>query len=188
MKYLKTLPVILALLVLPVLSACSSEPEPRYAIVETSLGSFKIELFNQDAPNTVRNFVDLAESGFYDDIIFHRIIQSFMVQTGDPNGNGTGGPGYTIDDELPVKRSYDPGIVAMANRGAPNTGGSQFFICTGTQALSLNQNPSYTQFGKVVEGMDVVQAIAAVPVTHTATGELSKPIDPPYIIGITITA
>lgn len=187
MKYLKNLLIILPLTALLVVTGCNNAPEQRYAVIETNLGSFKIEFFTEDAPNTVRNFIDLAESGFYDGIVFHRIIQSFMVQTGDPNGNGTGGPGYTFDDELPVKRSYDPGIVAMANRG-PNTNGSQFFICTGAQALSLNQNPNYTQFARVVEGMEVVQSIAAVPVGLSPTGELSKPIDPPYMISVTITS
>ena len=160
------------------------------AVVETSLGTFKIELFNTDAPKTVANFVTLSNKGFYNQtatnkVIFHRIIQNFMIQTGDPTGTGSGGPGYTFPDELPVKRSYDVGIVAMANAG-PNTNGSQFFICTGAQAKGLDSVPNYTQFGKVVDGMDVVQKIAAVPVTVSAQGELSKPVNPPYIIKITI--
>jgi cyclophilin family peptidyl-prolyl cis-trans isomerase len=108
-----------------------------------------------------------------------------MVQTGDPNGTGAGGPGYTFADELPVKRSYDPGIVAMANRG-PNTNGSQFFICTGPIAKNLDQNPVYTQFGRISEGMDVVDKIEAVTVVNNGTGEISKPVNPPYIIKITI--
>jgi cyclophilin family peptidyl-prolyl cis-trans isomerase len=162
------------------------------AVVETSLGTFKIELFNADAPKTVANFISLSNKGFYDQsatnkVIFHRIIKDFMVQTGDPTGTGTGNPGYKFDDELPVKRSYDIGIVAMANSG-PNTNGSQFFICTGAQAKGLDQVPNYTQFGKVTDGMDVVLKIAAVPVTLSAQGELSKPVNPPYIIKITIQA
>ncbi len=161
-----------------------------YALFETSLGNFKVELFKADAPKTVENFIKLTNQGYYNQsatnkVIFHRIIKEFMVQTGDPTGTGGGGPGYKFNDELPVKRSYDPGIVAMANAG-PNTNGSQFFICTGAQARNLNNTPNYTQFGKVVEGMDVVLKIAAVPVTLSAQGELSKPVNPPYIIKITI--
>jgi cyclophilin family peptidyl-prolyl cis-trans isomerase len=162
------------------------------AVVETSLGTFKIELFNADAPKTVANFISLSNKGFYDQsatnkVIFHRIIKDFMIQTGDPTGTGTGNPGYKFDDELPVKRSYDIGIVAMANSG-PNTNGSQFFICTGAQAKGLDQVPNYTQFGKIIDGMDVVLKIAAVPVTLSAQGELSKPVNPPYTIKITIQA
>jgi cyclophilin family peptidyl-prolyl cis-trans isomerase len=156
------------------------------AVFDTSLGSFKVELFASTAPITVNNFVFLAEQKFYDGTIFHRIMQAFMIQGGDPTGTGTGGPGYTIPDEIPANHAnyaYDPGIVAMANTGLANTGGSQFFICTGADAASLV--PSYTQFGKVVEGMDIVQKIAAVPVV-SANGELSKPVHPPVIKTITI--
>ncbi|MDV2989526.1 MAG: peptidylprolyl isomerase [Dehalogenimonas sp.] len=187
MKLLKTFLLVLPILAILTAAGCSSTPKQQYAVIETNLGTIKIEFFTEDAPNTVQNFIDLAEDGFYDGIIFHRIMEPFMIQTGDPQGTGAGGPGYTFADELPVKRSYDPGIVAMANRG-PDTNGSQFFICTGANALSLNQNPAYTQFGKVVEGMDVVAKIAAVPVTLSASGELSKPIDPPYMISVTITS
>jgi peptidylprolyl isomerase/peptidyl-prolyl cis-trans isomerase B (cyclophilin B) len=170
--------------------ATTSAPPISYALFETSLGSFKIELFKADAPKTVENFISLTNKGFYNQsatnkVIFHRIIKEFMIQTGDPTGTGGGGPGYKFNDELPVKRSYEPGIVAMANAG-PNTNGSQFFICTGAQARNLNTAPNYTQFGKVVEGMDVVLKIAAVPVTVSPFNELSKPVDPPYIIKITI--
>jgi peptidylprolyl isomerase/peptidyl-prolyl cis-trans isomerase B (cyclophilin B) len=156
-----------------------------YAIFDTSLGSFKIELFTAEAPQTVNNFVFLARQKFYDDTIFHRIIKVFMIQGGDPEGTGKGDPGYTIPDELPVKYPYEPGIVAMANSGSANTGGSQFFICTGTQAAGLNTNPIYTQFGRVIEGMDVVQKIASVEVGYF-NGEFSKPKAPPVIKTITI--
>ncbi|RJO60611.1 MAG: peptidylprolyl isomerase [Dehalococcoidia bacterium] len=156
-----------------------------YAVFNTSMGSFKIKLFAAEAPKTVNNFVFLARQKFYDGTIFHRIIKPFMIQGGDPLGTGMGGPGYNIPDELPVKYSYDPGIIAMANTGRANTGGSQFFICTGTDAASLNKSPIYTQFGKVVEGMDVVLKIAAVPVV-SANGEVSKPVKPPVIKTITI--
>ena len=156
------------------------------AVFDTSLGSFKVELFASTAPITVNNFVFLAKQKFYDGTIFHRIIQNFMIQGGDPLGTGMGGPGYTIPDEIPanhVNYPYDPGIIAMANTGRANTGGSQFFICTVDDTATLA--PSYTQFGKVIEGMDVVQKIAAVPVV-TANGELSKPKNPPVIKTITI--
>jgi len=118
--------------------------------------------------------------------VFHRIIKTFMIQTGDPTGTGSGSPGYKFADELPVKHSYDPGIVAMANAG-PNTNGSQFFICTGADAAGLNNYPNYTQFGKVTDGMDVVLKIAAVKVQLSASGEMSKPVDPPVIKSITIS-
>jgi cyclophilin family peptidyl-prolyl cis-trans isomerase len=156
------------------------------ASVETSLGSFKIDLFAAEAPLTVNNFVFLSKDGFYNGVIFHRIIKPFMIQTGDPMGTGMGGPGYKFKDELPTKRSYAPGIVAMANSGR-NTNGSQFFICTGDNAKSLDQNPDYTQFGQVSEGMDIVQKIASVPVGPAAGGEVSRPKDPPVIKSITIT-
>ncbi len=155
------------------------------AVVTTSLGTFKIKLLSNDAPITVNNFVFLAKQGFYKGITFHRIMKEFMIQTGDPLGTGTGGPGYKFADELPNKLSYGPGIIAMANSGA-NTNGSQFFICTGEQAINLNSAPNYTIFGQVVEGMDVVQKIAAVPVGADARGELSKPVNAVLIQEITI--
>ena len=158
-----------------------------YAVFNTSMGSFKIKLFVAEAPKTVNNFVFLAEQKFYNGTVFHRIIQTFMIQGGDPLGTGMGNPGYNIPDELPVSHSYDPGIVAMANTGRANTGGSQFFICTGAAAAaSLNSNPIYTQFGQVVEGMDVVQKIAAVPTVLGSDGYQSKPVNPPVIKTITI--
>jgi cyclophilin family peptidyl-prolyl cis-trans isomerase len=167
--------------------AMQIDPTKTYtAVFDTSMGTFKVQLFTSIAPKTVNNFVFLAKQKFYDGTIFHRIIQTFMIQGGDPLGTGFGNPGYTIPDELPVKYSYDPGIVAMANTGLANTGGSQFFICTGSDAASLNQNPIYTQFGKVTEGMDIVQKIAAVPVVAANLQETSKPKTPPVIKTITI--
>ncbi|WP_226846896.1 peptidylprolyl isomerase [Dehalogenimonas etheniformans] len=180
--------MIMALLALLAVTGCSTKI--TYATIETNMGSFKIELFTKDAPKTCENFISLTNKGFYDQttgnkVVFHRIYKNFMVQTGDPTGTGAGGPGYTFADELPPKRPYDPGIVAMANSG-PNTNGSQFFICTGSMARNLDQTPNYTQFGRVVSGMDVVLAIEAVPVINNGAGEVSKPVDPPYIIKITI--
>ncbi len=156
-----------------------------YATLKTSLGNIKIELFAKDAPKTVNNFVFLAKDGFYDGLIFHRIVKDFMIQGGDPVGTCGGGPGYKFADELPVKRSYDPGIVAMANAG-PNTNGSQFFICNGAGCKGLDQQPNYTQFGKVVEGMDVVLKISAVETVRGSDGAMSRPKVPPVIQTITI--
>ncbi|MBB3110377.1 cyclophilin family peptidyl-prolyl cis-trans isomerase/predicted small lipoprotein YifL [Paenibacillus phyllosphaerae] len=142
----------------------------------TNKGDFTVELFAKDAPQTVNSFVFLSNEKFYDGVKFHRIIETFMIQTGDPTGTGSGGPGYNIPDELDNGYKYDEGIVAMANTGAPDSGGSQFFICTGADAANLNSMPNYTIFGKVVEGMDVVTAIAQTPVEASQmTGEVSVP-------------
>ena len=145
------------------------------ATIETSAGSMVAELFPGDAPNTVNNFVFLANDGFYDDVIFHRVISGFMIQGGDPTGTGRGGPGYRFDDE-PVTRSYDRGTLAMANAG-PNTNGSQFFIMHADYPLP----PNYTIFGKLTAGEDVVDAIAGAQ-----TGPNDRPAEPVAISGITI--
>lgn len=131
--------------------------------IETNKGKIVFETYDADAPKAVKNFVDLANKGFYDGVIFHRIISGFMIQGGDPLGTGRGGPGYTFEDELnpateSYKKGYVRGTVAMANAG-PNTNGSQFFIMHADYPLPNN----YTIFGKVVEGMDVVDAIASSP-------------------------
>ena len=124
----------------------------------TDRGTMTIEFYEQDAPIAVNNFVTLAKKGFYDGLIFHRVIPNFMVQGGDPDGTGGGGPGYTIPCELTGNNQYhDKGVLSMAHRGR-NTGGSQFFIChnrSNTQHLDRN----HTCFGKVVEGLDIVDAI-----------------------------
>ena len=154
----------------------------------TNYGDFTVELLAADSPLTVNNFVFLAQAGFYEGCRFFRVIKPFMVQTGDPSNNGTGGPGYRFADELPPKYPYAPGMVAMANAG-PNTNGSQFFICTGAQAAGLNQYPNYSQFGRVIAGMDVVGKIASVPVSYNpATGENSRPTEDVFIESITIQA
>ncbi|WP_079909591.1 peptidylprolyl isomerase [Paenibacillus sp. 32352] len=170
----------------------SSPPEMKIdqnktyqATVTTSKGTFKIDLFAKEAPKTVNNFVFLSKEGFYNNVVFHRIIQSFMVQTGDPEGTGRGGPGYKFEDELKTSHQYEPGIVAMANAGS-NTNGSQFFICTGEDSKNLNKTPNYTIFGKVSEGMDVVQQIAATPVESNGR-EVSKPTEKVTIQSIDIT-
>jgi len=127
------------------------------ASIDTSLGSMKAELFAADAPVTVNNFVFLARQGYYDGVTFHRVIANFMIQTGDPTGTGTGGPGYRFNDE-PVSRKYDRGTLAMANAG-PNTNGSQFFIVHKDYPLP----PNYTIFGKLTEGLDTLDKIATTP-------------------------
>ncbi len=152
------------------------DPVKQYhAIIQTSMGDIGVKLFAGETPKTVNNFVFLAREKFYDGIKFHRIIKEFMIQTGDPMGNGTGGPGYTFADELPPKHNYVPGIVAMANAG-PNTNGSQFFIGSGDQVRNLDKIPNYTIFGQVDSGMDVVQKIASVDVTTGLSGEQSTPV------------
>ena len=129
------------------------------AVFETNHGTFEIELFEDKAPITVKNFIDLAEKGFYDGLIFHRVIDGFMIQGGDPNGTGTGGPGYTIPDEFHKDLKHDSeGVLSMANAG-PNTGGSQFFI---TLAATPWLDGHHSVFGKVVKGMDVVREIGKV--------------------------
>jgi cyclophilin family peptidyl-prolyl cis-trans isomerase len=128
------------------------------ATMTTNHGAIELELFDDDAPKTVDNFKKLAQDGFYDGVIFHRVIPDFMIQGGDPTGTGTGGPGYQFEDEFndhPVER----GALAMANAG-PNTNGSQFFIVTADAAPWLDGK--HTVFGKVTSGMDVVDAIAEV--------------------------
>lgn len=157
--------------------------------LETSFGEIQFETYNNDAPNTVANFVKLAKDGFYDGLIFHRVIEGFMIQGGDPNcvkGGpcGAGGPGYQFADELnpataSYKAGYQKGVVAMANAG-PNTNGSQFFIM-------LENNPlpnAYTIFGKVIKGQDVVDAIGKVKTTGSPT---DKPLENVVIKKVTVT-
>lgn len=131
----------------------------RHAQFKTSLGDFKLELFEDKAPITTGNFIKLAEEKFYDGLIFHRIIDGFMIQGGCPQGTGMGGPGYNIQDEFhPELKHSGPGILSMANAG-PNTGGSQFFI---TLVPTPHLDGAHSVFGQVVEGMDVVSAIGKV--------------------------
>jgi cyclophilin family peptidyl-prolyl cis-trans isomerase len=136
------------------------DPERRYtATMTTSKGTIVIELDPQAAPRTVNSFVFLARQNFYDGVIFHRIIPGFVLQGGDPEGTGRGGPGYRFADELPKAGRYQIGSLAMANAG-PNTNGSQFFIISGPDGAALP--PQYSLFGAVVSGGDVVSAIDAV--------------------------
>ncbi len=126
--------------------------------IQTEKGTLKIEFYDQDAPNTVANFVKLAKSGYYDGLSFHRVIPNFVVQGGCPNGDGRGGPGYTIDCELDGENQYhDRGVLSMAHAGR-NTGGSQFFIChSRDNTAHLDRN--HTCFGRVVEGLDIIDDI-----------------------------
>ncbi|MCM3627603.1 peptidylprolyl isomerase [Paenibacillus glycanilyticus] len=130
----------------------------------TSKGDFTVKLYAAESPVTVNNFVFLARNGYYDGLTFNSIIEAFMIQGGDPKGNGTGNPGYSIPDEFDTSIKFEPGVVAMMNSGKPNSGGSQFFICTGPDSVNLNQTPTYSIFGKVDRGMDTVLAIAKSPV------------------------
>ncbi|NCU39682.1 peptidylprolyl isomerase [Candidatus Falkowbacteria bacterium] len=156
--------------------------EYKGALIKTNLGNIEVELYVEDAPLTVNNFLNLAKDGFYDNTKFHRIIKDFMIQGGDPNSRGdnymlygTGGPGYAFKDEINSHKLV-AGSLAMANSG-PNTNGSQFFIVT------LDSTPwldgKHTNFGKVVSGMDVVMKIEGVP-----TGERDLPLEPVVINGI----
>ncbi len=153
------------------------DPQKTYtATLATEKGDITIELLVKAAPQTVNNFVFLAREGFYEDVIFHRTIQGFMIQGGDPTGTGSGGPGYKFKDE-PVTLPYKRGIVAMANAG-PNTNGSQFFIMHQDYALA----PNYTIFGRVTSGMEVVDTIITAP-----AGAQDRPRTPVRITGMTIT-
>ena len=130
----------------------------KQAEIKTEKGTMKVELYEQDAPNTVKNFIDLSKSGFYDGLTFHRVIPNFVIQGGCPEGTGAGGPGYTIDCELDGEKQYhDRGVLSMAHAGR-NTGGSQFFICHSRDNTShLDRN--HTCFGKVIEGEEVIDQI-----------------------------
>ena len=150
----------------------------KLAEFKTDIGDFKIELWNDKAPVTVGNFLKLVDEGFYNGLIFHRVIPNFMVQTGCPQGTGYGGPGYTIRDEFNKSLKHDKGVVSMANSGRPNTGGSQFFI-------TVKETPwldgKHTIFGKVIKGMEVVEKISKVQ-----TGRNDKPLKDIKINNVTI--
>jgi peptidyl-prolyl cis-trans isomerase B (cyclophilin B) len=157
----------------------------RYtAVLATSDGTFTIRLLPKVAPIAVNSFVFLARHHFFDQITFHRIIKGFVIQTGDPTGTGTGGPGYTFNDE-PVTMPYTRGTVAMANSGK-NTNGSQFFVVVTPPGKTAPLQPAYTIFGQVASGMGVVQKIADTPVGQSVTGELSQPLNPVYLKTVTI--
>lgn len=194
-----------ALAALLALSACGKIPTPTTqrwssppamqidtsktytATVQTNYGPFTISLFAKQDPVAVNNFVFLANHNFFVGDRFFRILKSFVIQTGDPLNNGTGGPGYQWKDELPPTYPYGPGIVAMANAGT-NTNGSQFFVCTGSQSQQLNNSPLYTEFGRVISGMPVVLKIADIPVkANPVTQEDSYPTRTAWIKRVTIS-
>lgn len=150
------------------------------AVLNTSKRVVKIGLHADKTPITVNNFISLARKDFYNGTIFHRVIENFMIQGGDPKGDGTGGPGYQFDDE-PFEGEYIRGTVAMANSG-PNTNGSQFFIMH--QDYDLPKN--YVIFGKVIEGIEVVDQIAESPTKPNASGEGSAPVEPTKISSVEI--
>ena len=150
----------------------------RHVQFKTSKGDFKLELFEDKAPITTGNFIKLAEDGYYNGLIFHRVIEGFMIQGGCPQGSGRGGPGYTIQDEFhPELKHSSPGILSMANAG-PNTGGSQFFI---TLVETAWLDGRHAVFGQVVEGMEVVSTIGSVP-----TGAQDRPREDVVIETLTI--
>ena len=152
------------------------------AVIQTSMGDLTVEFFSDTAPVTVNNFVSLSNDGYYDNIIFHRVISGFMIQGGDPSGTGHGEygkfPGYTFEDELNNQQPYEKGILAMANAG-PNTNGSQFFIMHVDYPLPYQ----YTIFGKVTDGFDVIDTIASV---QTAEGD--RPVEDVVILGVTVSS
>jgi len=167
--------IFLLLVISIFLVGCSNM---KTAVIETNMGTMEIELFTEKAPITTKNFIDLANKGFYDNLIFHRVIKDFMIQGGDPKGTGVGGPGYTIKDEFHKDLKHDSaGILSMANAG-PNTGGSQFFITLIPTSWLDNK---HTVFGKVIKGTDVLQKIGSVKV-----GANDKPVENVVIKKITI--
>lgn len=156
------------------------DPDKRYtATMSTSMGELVIALDPIRAPKTVNNFVFLALNHYYDGVIFHRIINGFVCQGGDPTGTGRGGPGYRFEDELPKPGQYEIGSVAMANAG-PNTNGSQFFLISGRSGVGLP--PQYSLFGKIVKGLDVLEEMQSVP-----TGGGDRPVTDVVIHSVTIT-
>jgi cyclophilin family peptidyl-prolyl cis-trans isomerase len=167
MIYLFVLASILGLFLAPA-TAAEAQAARQTAVFETSMGTFKVELYDDLAPKTAGNFESLVEKGFYDGTIFHRVIDGFMIQGGDPEGTGRGGPGYEIEDEFGPGLAHDgPGVLSMANAG-PNTGGSQFFITLGPTAWL---DGKHAIFGRVAEGLDVVQAIG-----KAKTGPGDRPV------------
>ena len=150
------------------------------AVIKTSMGDMSVEFFTEDAPMTVNNFINLSRDGYYDNVIFHRVISGFMIQGGDPSGTGHGEmgkyPGYKFEDELNNQRSYEKGILAMANAG-PDTNGSQFFIMHVDYPLPYQ----YTIFGLVTDGLDIIDKIASVE-----TGDGDKPVNDVVIESVEI--
>jgi cyclophilin family peptidyl-prolyl cis-trans isomerase len=167
-----------------------------FAVMTTDKGPMMMAMYYDVAPNTVASFLSLCSSGYYDGLTFHRIIKDFVIQGGDPRGDGSGGPGYKIEAEF-NERHHDPGVLSMARSGDPNeqggaeprcefanSAGSQFFVCLNYQN-TMQLDRRYTAFGKVMGGMDVVTAIAAVPIADEAAG---RPAEPPRILKAQVKA
>ena len=167
----KLFKILLVTILLGIVAACAREAEEMTIVtMETNMGTMRIRLYDDKAPVTVNNFKKLVSEGFYNNLTFHRVIKDFMIQGGDPNGDGTGGPGYVIKDEFhPGLKHGKKGILSMANAG-PNTGGSQFFI---TLVPTPWLDNHHSVFGEVVEGLDVLDAIGKVK-----TGSQDKPLKP----------
>ncbi|HEY8748946.1 MAG TPA: peptidylprolyl isomerase [Tepidisphaeraceae bacterium] len=155
----------------------------QYGIMQTEQGPLKMIFYYDVAPLTVDNFLKLSEQGYYDGLTFHRIVPSFVIQGGDPRGDGTGGPGYSVDAEFNAK-PHEAGVLSMARAQDPNSAGSQFFVCL-DYAQTKQLDHKYTGFGKVVEGMDAVNKIAAAPLADKKNG---TPKDPQIIKGVTLKA
>jgi len=158
----------------------SSNPQVK---VETSEGSFTVELWPDVAPKHTENFLKLSKEGFYDNLSFHRILPSFVIQGGCPNGDGTGGPGWNVPAEF-NDRKHDKGVFSMARSADPNSAGSQFFVCLGREHCQ-HLDGQYTGFGVVVEGIEVVDKIAATPLADRQSGTPKKA---PKIISATVIA
>jgi peptidyl-prolyl cis-trans isomerase B (cyclophilin B) len=160
------------------------------ATFRTSCGDIVLELLAERAPETVNSFVFLAKEGYFDATRIHRLDESIdVIQGGDPTGTGTGGPGYTIPDELEGGETYPPGTLAMANSGAPDSGGSQFFLIAGADGHGLDANPAYTVFGRVTEGLDVAERILSLPIQDPAAGIAGQqPAEAVYIEKVMISA
>lgn len=177
--------VIFLIISLILLTGCGKRTENPIVTMEISdYGTIKIELYPKYAPNTVANFVNLVENGFYNDNTFHRLVPGFVLQGGDPDGDGTGGPGYTIKGEFSengyVKNTlkHDKGVVSMARTNMPNSAGSQFFIVLDdTKTIHASLDNKYAAFGKVIEGMDIIENIEKnATVKDNQTGKLKKNI------------
>lgn len=150
------------------------------AVMKTEVGDMEISLNAAMTPVTVNNFVSLARNNFYNNTVFHRVVSGFMIQGGDPKGDGTGGPGYSFDDEA-FSGNYDRGVIAMANAG-PNTNGSQFFIMHKNYPLPKD----YVIFGRVINGLETLDKIAEAPVAMSSMREMSKPLQPIKILSVEI--
>ena len=177
--------VIFLIISLILLTGCGKRVENPIVTMEISdYGTIKIELYPKYAPNTVANFVNLVESGFYNDNTFHRLVPGFVLQGGDPDGDGTGGPGYTIKGEFSENGyskntiKHDKGVVSMARTNMPNSAGSQFFIVLDdTKTIHASLDNKYAAFGKVIEGMNIIENIEKnATVKDNQTGKLKKNI------------